>query len=173
MAADKIFHLHGASRLSELEGTRLASFKRRAFAFIIDLVICWLLLILVMALLGLILWIRNTGGELSTSYSFRFEQGSWYGKLIIRILVPVLYFGLLTFLMNGKTLGKKSMKIRVVPLASSRISFWKAIERALGYGASIVELGFGFIQYFNHPNCMTAQDCLAETIVIYDGKQRS
>jgi uncharacterized RDD family membrane protein YckC len=169
MAADRVFQFHGASRISELEGKRLASFQRRAFAFIIDLIICWLLLILVMALLGLILWFRNTGGELSTSYSFRFEQGSWYGKLIIRILVPVLYFGMLTFLMKGKTIGKKLMRIRVVSLATDRISFRKAIERALGYGASIIELGFGFLQYFHHPNCMTAQDCLAETIVVHDG----
>lgn len=168
MATDKFFHFHGASRMSELEGKRLASFRRRAFAFVVDLIICWLLLILIMALLGLVMWFKETGGEMGTTYSFRFEQGSWYGKLVIRILVPVLYFGLLTFLMKGKTIGKKLMRIRVVSLASENISFWKAIERALGYGASIIELGFGFLQYYHHPNCMTAQDCLAETIVIHD-----
>jgi uncharacterized RDD family membrane protein YckC len=36
----------------------------------------------------------------------------------------------------------------------------------LGYGASTLELGFGFIQYFIHPNRQTVHDRIAETIVI-------
>jgi len=42
------------------------------------------------------------------------------------------------------------------------------VERALGYGASSLELGFGFIQYFIHPNRRTVHDRMAETIVIRD-----
>jgi uncharacterized RDD family membrane protein YckC len=47
---------------------------------------------------------------------------------------------------------------------------WHAIERALGYGASALELGFGFLQYFIHPNKQTVHDRIAETIVVKEGK---
>ena len=40
------------------------------------------------------------------------------------------------------------------------------MERALGYGAAVLELGLGFLQFFWSPNRMCAQDRLAETIVI-------
>ena len=39
-------------------------------------------------------------------------------------------------------------------------------KRALGYGASALEFGFGFIQYFIHPNRRTVHDRIAETIVV-------
>jgi hypothetical protein len=43
---------------------------------------------------------------------------------------------------------------------------WHAVERALGYGAAALELGFGFVQFFIHPYRRCAQDRLAETIVV-------
>jgi hypothetical protein len=58
------------------------------------------------------------------------------------------------------------MKIRVVSLVHTHISFWHAVERALGYGATALEGGFGFIQFFIHPYRRCAQDRLAETIVV-------
>jgi uncharacterized RDD family membrane protein YckC len=77
-----------------------------------------------------------------------------------------LYFGLLTYLGRGQTIGKKLLKIRVVSIAHERLSLWHSIERSLGYGASILEGGFGFFQYFIHPNRQTVHDRIAETIVI-------
>ena len=49
-----------------------------------------------------------------------------------------------------------------------RITFWQAVERALGYGASMLEGGFGFFQYFIYPNRRCVHDRIAETIVIKD-----
>jgi uncharacterized RDD family membrane protein YckC len=69
---------------------------------------------------------------------------------------------------NGKTLGKRLLHIRVVSLVHHRMSLWHSFERALGYGASTLELGFGFLQYFIHPNRRTVHDRIAETIVIRD-----
>jgi uncharacterized RDD family membrane protein YckC len=58
--------------------------------------------------------------------------------------------------------------IRVVSLVHHEISLWQSIERALGYAASSLEAGFGFLQYFTHPNCQTIHDRIAETIVDLD-----
>jgi uncharacterized RDD family membrane protein YckC len=81
-------------------------------------------------------------------------------------LIPVLYFGLFLWQGNGRTPGKRLLKIRVVSLVHTHIHFWHAVERALGYGAALLEGGFGFIQFFLHPYRRCAQDRLAETIVV-------
>lgn len=82
------------------------------------------------------------------------------------IVVPILYFGILTWKWKGRTVGKRLMKIRVVSIAHRHLSFWHAVERALGYGAAALEGGFGFLQFFLHPYRRCAQDRLAETIVV-------
>ena len=70
---------------------------------------------------------------------------------MISVVVGVLYFGLGTFLGKGATPGKRALGIRVVSLVHERMSLWHSIERALGYAASSLEAGFGFLQYFTHP----------------------
>jgi len=82
------------------------------------------------------------------------------------VLWLVLYFGLCVWRTNGLTLGKKLMRIRVVSLEHERITLWQSVERALGYGASALEAGFGFLQYFLYPNHRCVHDRIAETIVI-------
>jgi uncharacterized RDD family membrane protein YckC len=86
---------------------------------------------------------------------------NWYSVLYL-----VLFFGLSFYIGNGRSLGKRIMGIRVVSLVHDRLSLWHSIERALGYGASTLEFGFGFLQYFIHPNQRTVHDRIAETIVI-------
>ena len=46
------------------------------------------------------------------------------------------------------------------------MTFWQSIEQALGYGASILEAGFGIVQFFINPNRRTVHDRIAETIVV-------
>ncbi|NOZ75069.1 MAG: RDD family protein [FCB group bacterium] len=163
--SEKIFKLDKIERLKALEGLKLASFKQRAIAFTTDLLICFLLFLVMLLIVGLFLWYNATDGTFTT-YSFRFDTFSWYGKIIFNILIPILYFGLYTYFSNGKTVGKKLMKIRVVSLADEKITLWNSLERSLGYGASAIELGMGFFQYFFDSNGRTSQDYLAETIVI-------
>ena len=103
-----------------------------------------------------------TGGFNSNKdLKFEFNFENWYSLIAL-----VLYFGLATYLGNGKTLGKKFLKIRVVSLTHSKMTFFQSIERSLGYGASFLEGGFGFIQFFINPNRRTVHDRIAETIVV-------
>lgn len=46
------------------------------------------------------------------------------------------------------------------------LSLWHCIERSLGYSASSLEAGFGFLQYFKHANAQTVHDRITETIVV-------
>jgi uncharacterized RDD family membrane protein YckC len=60
------------------------------------------------------------------------------------------------------------MRIRVVSLAHDHLTLSHSLERALGYAASALEAGFGFVQYFIHPNRQTVHDRIAETIVVVE-----
>ncbi|HEX8926651.1 MAG TPA: RDD family protein [Terriglobales bacterium] len=153
------FTAHGIPHMERLEGMPLASFRSRFFAFVVDmlLVICVFL---------------------AVSLFFMWRRGEWSGKghVIVHfnfheiecLIFVVLYFGLLTYFTQGRTLGKWLAHIRVVSLTHQRITLWQSIERALGYGASTLEAGFGFIQYFIHPNRCCVHDRIAETIVVRD-----
>jgi uncharacterized RDD family membrane protein YckC len=91
----------------------------------------------------------------------KFDLHHWYSLIFI-----VLYCGLSTYWGNGRTLGKRLMRIRVVSLVHERMTLWHSFERALGYGASALEFGFGYLQYFTHPNRRTVHDRIAEMIVV-------
>jgi uncharacterized RDD family membrane protein YckC len=85
----------------------------------------------------------------------------------------VAYFALGAYLGRGQTPGKRLCRIRVVSLVHERLSFWHAFERALGYGASTLEAGFGFFQYFLRDDRRTVHDRIAETIVIDVPRRRT
>jgi hypothetical protein len=53
------------------------------------------------------------------------------------------------------------------------MGLWQSVERALGYGAAVLEGGLGFAQFFWDRNRMCAQDRLAETIVVDERKPRA
>lgn len=159
------YNAHETERMQQVHGTRLASFKARAIAFVIDFLVAFLLfgaVVILGARLASSLGLLN----LKTNVNLEFDLHHWYS-----IIFVVLYFGLSTYLGNGKTPGKWLVGIRVVSLAHERMSLWHSFERALGYGASALEFGFGFIQYFIHPNRRTVHDRIAETIVVKEEKK--
>jgi uncharacterized RDD family membrane protein YckC len=140
---------------ARLQGVQLASFRSRALAFVIDG------LIVSAVLVGLSLWPSIASFAPGRSLTLTLDFGSLVGFAVV-----ILYFGITTYLGEGATLGKRLLGIRVVSLVHSRLSLWHCIERALGYAASSLEAGFGFLQYFKHPNRQTVHDRIAETIVI-------
>jgi uncharacterized RDD family membrane protein YckC len=156
---------HATHRMSELDGRQLASFWRRLFAFGFDFFFAVLLFTAVVI-----------GGSKAATYAhwlpadrqvhLEFDFHHWYSLLSL-----VIYFGLYTFLGKGQTLGKRLARIRVLSTLHPQLTLWHSVERALGYGASSLELGFGFLQYFIAENRQTVHDRIAGTIVIYEPKQ--
>lgn len=145
-------------RAAALDGTPLASFRARAAAFLID----FLIVLVVVVAIALPSALAERSLDPSGRLIFKFEPfDSLWGLLAV-----VLYFGISTYYGRGQTLGKRLLRIRVVSLVHERISAWHCFERALGYAASALEGGFGFLQYFIHPNRQTVHDRIAETIVV-------
>jgi uncharacterized RDD family membrane protein YckC len=183
----KTFSARETKLLRDLDGLELAGFWQRAAAFLVD---CFLMAVLLSVLMTLVLWgwkgLNSAQGrsvpadlhlpvvkELSvpvTQTGIKVQlinvEGNEGIHLAATVVVPILYCGILLWSGNGRTPGKRLMKIRVVSLTHRHITFWHAVERALGYGAAALELGFGFVQFFIHPYRRCAQDRLAETIVV-------
>jgi uncharacterized RDD family membrane protein YckC len=162
-----VFNPHETARSESLAGVPLAAFGRRLAAYLIDMVLVFGTYGPAMAALRFLLFdVLGMHEELyrSAHVQVRFEfqlvtELAW-------VLWMVLYFGLCVWRTNGLTLGKRLLRIRVVSLAHDRITLWQSVERALGYGASALEAGFGFLQYFLYPNHLCLHDRIAETIVI-------
>ena len=139
-----------------LEGTELASFARRTGAIAIDMMA--MIVIFVIFAIPVAVWAKRYGHDMRMEFN---PFHNWYSTLL-----PVVYFGLAVWLTNGRTLGKWLTGIRIISLTHERIGLWHSIERALGYGASLLEAGSGFFQYLIHPNRQTVHDRIAETVVV-------
>ena len=151
------YSAHETERMRTLDGLPLASFGERAAAFAIDFLVAAFLFILAAVPIGKFL-------EKILHRDIRIELNlfhNWYS-----IVYLVLFFGASLYLGKGRTIGKRIMRIRVLSLVHDRVGMWHSVERALGYGASALEAGFGFLQYFIHPNRRTVHDRIAETIVV-------
>jgi uncharacterized RDD family membrane protein YckC len=152
------FHVHETERLRALDGTALATFPSRLGAFAVDF-------FLAAAVFGAgaipVLPSIQRRGWIRSELKLTFDFANWYSLIFL-----VLYFGLSTFFGAGQTLGKRLFRIRVVSTVHDSLSIWHCFERALGYGASALEFGFGFLQYFVNPNRRTVHDRIAETIVV-------
>ena len=176
--------------LQELDGIELASFWRRALAISLDgmLMLITIMLVALVGGLGYFAYRKFSGHPLPPlnimmrhyQVDFDTKDGSPIGhfegeavKLINDVVVPILYFGLLTWWGKGRSPGKWACRIRVVSIVHRHLSLWHCVERALGYGAAALEGGFGFVQFFIHPYRRCAQDRLAETIVVTERGYRA
>lgn len=157
------YNAHETHRMQEVHGLPLASFWRRAGAFLLDMILA--AAVLTLGVWGVAVIMARMGhdpGDIKLQIDFK----HWYSLVTL-----VIYFALWTYFTNGRTPGKWIFGIRVVSLAHGHMSFWHSTERALGYGASALEFGFGFVQYFIHPNKRTVHDRIAETIVVREPKR--
>jgi len=172
-------HHYNTSKIvhsTQLEGLELAGFTRRFFAFIIDLFVLALFLYITGSILdyfGIIDFGLTIGfsSDDTTNGLPKVNNGTHiqipeFLKIVFKLSIPVLYFGLITCFTNGYTIGKRLFRIRIVSTNHKHLTLWHSIERSLGYYASSLEFGFGFLQYFIDYNRRTVHDRIAETIVI-------
>ncbi len=148
----------------------LASYHKRVFAFLIDIsFLCLIVFVLYHILRINGKTIKSINYEGLSHVSVKGDNLSLESLKYIKIgfaLLPTFYFSAITFFTNGYTLGKWLCSIRIHSLYHHRISLWHCIERSLGYIASSLEFGLGFLQIIWNPNRMTLHDRIAETVVV-------
>jgi uncharacterized RDD family membrane protein YckC len=148
----------------------LATIRKRFVALLIDwifLTLIYLGIIFLFDLLNMNISKINVHGI----FDVDIEMNNAHSFLITLLkflfgLVPVLYFALSFYFFKGQTIGKYFLGIKVLSLYHEHLGFWHCLERSLGYFASVLEFGFGYIQAFWNPNRMTLHDKIGETIVI-------
>ena len=92
----------------------IAEFHKRLLAYLIDLTI------LILYLVGMIYILVG---------SLRLEE-DYIGMLILVVMVPLLFYSLLTELwMNGQTIGKKILRIRVISLDGGEANLAQYLTR--------------------------------------------
>ncbi len=154
------FQAHESARAGALNGLPLATFWQRLAGYAVDIMLAVLVWAPVEFALRRYVYHES---DIHMVWDFH-EKGN--------IIVMLLYWGLFNYFGNGQTPGKWAARTRAVSLTSERMGAWQSVERALGYGAAILEGGLGFLQFFWDRNRMCAQDRLAETIVV-DIRRRS
>jgi uncharacterized RDD family membrane protein YckC len=148
----------------------LAKIRRRFAAFILDwivLILLYLFIIVVFSLFDMNISKVNAKGV----FDVEIEMSNTPTYLVTLMkyvfgLLPIFYFALSFYFIKGQTIGKKAFKLKVISLYHENIGLWHCIERSLGYFASALEFGFGYIQAFWNPNRMALHDKIGETIVI-------
>lgn len=151
-------------------GFIIAPIRKRLFAFLID----WAFLIIIYACLMIILKLFNINVSNIDVISIfdvdikveNIEPSSIIYLKVLFGFLPVLYFAAMFYLFKGQTIGKYLFRIKVISLYHEHLGLWHCIERSLGYFASALEFGFGFIQALWNPNRMTLHDKIGETVVI-------
>ncbi len=148
------FHAHESAQADALHGMPLATFWQRLIGYFFDVVFAVLLWFPAEAVWR---WYVFHERDIHLKWDFH-EKGN--------IVAMLLYWGLFNYFGNGQTPGKWIARTRIRSLTSERMGAWQSVERALGYGAAVLEGGIGFLQFFWDRNRMCAQDRLAETIVV-------
>ncbi len=129
----RIFCGHESERVRQLDGVPLASSAQRAIGYVVDL------------LIAVALWAPLEIGWRILVLHKQNIHVSWDFHEIGNVIVLILYLGLPNYPGNGQTPGKWLARTRAVSLKSERMGFWQSIERALGYGAAVLECGLGLL----------------------------
>jgi uncharacterized RDD family membrane protein YckC len=170
------FNPHETTRAHALAGVPLASFKQRLAAIAIDFFLVYAIYLPAVAIFQYVVKEKlHVQEDIYQSAHVHVKLELERFIELAKVIWFILYFGLIVWKTNGLTPGKRLLHIRIASLTHDRITLWQAIERALGYGAAALEAGFGFFQYFIHPNHCCVHDRIAETIVVKEqrGKEAS
>jgi uncharacterized RDD family membrane protein YckC len=88
------------------------------------------------------------------------------GSGVMGTLVACVYW-ILGWSFLGSTVGKMVMGLRVVGPGGSRVGFWRALRRVIGYFISAFTLGLGFLWVIVNKKHHGWADKLAGTSVVY------
>lgn len=139
-----------------------ASLQLRIVAFILDNIVLTSFFMLFVAAGGLQALLRSDFGDVDPPESAFYI---WAGFILAFIPFAVLYFALPWF-WRGQTVGMMAVHIKVVARDGGRLSFLRALARALVYPLSLLPLGLGLLTVFFDRENRALHDYLAGTVVL-------
>jgi len=151
----------GASAQAALD-LPYAGLQLRIVAFVLDVVILISALMLLIAAGGLQTLFRSNFGDVDPPGSAFYV---WIGFILAFIPLGILYY-ILLLAWKGQTIGKMAVRIKVVRRDGGSLSLGQAFVRWLGYLASALPLGIGFLMALKDSQRRALHDLLAGTVVV-------
>ena len=99
-------------------------------------------------------------------FRWQSELQTWWEGLGVGFGWAIAYFALVPTWLQGQTLGKKLLGLRIVELTGKPLTVRMCFSRYGGYVAGMATGGFGFAQIFWDDNRQAIQDKVAHTVVI-------
>ncbi|MBL8059519.1 MAG: RDD family protein [Chthonomonas sp.] len=102
--------------------------------------------------------------------SIAMQEVAWGAFMVFAAVFPFLYFIALEGLWNGQTLGKKALRLRVVMIDGTPVSFFASLFRNLLRPADMIPgVPFvGLVSMFATPRFQRIGDLAVGTIVIHE-----
>ncbi len=137
---------------------------RRLAAGVIDAVMIGVLQFMAFFLLTLLL-VPATVNSMDEMNSAAMSQGALV--MFFLLMIPATYYPLCMTRMNGQTVGKRILKLRVIKRDGSALNGWDAFLRCyVGYLLSAAGLGAGFLWMLVDARQQGWHDMVADTVVI-------
>ena len=140
-----------------------AGFASRMFAFGIDVII----LSISIALAAWFITTLNNIFGLADFLAPIFGGDTLPAIKAAAMALAIVGYYLFFWVLNGQTVGKVLMGLRVVQLNGERVSFFRAVLRVIGYWVSAMFLFMGFLWILIDDRRQGWHDKLAGTCVIY------
>lgn len=150
-----------------------AGFASRTIALIIDLLVIVIGLAIASSLASLLVQIFQVDTFLQAIFGSPDRVVT--AKAAIASLFTTLTAGaylLLTWSLNGKSIGKAVMGLRIVDANGNYPYFWRSLRRLLGYVISAIPLFLGFAWVLVDNRRQGWDDKIAGTFVVYDWNAR-
>ncbi len=153
-----------------------AGFFTRAIAFVIDILIINVSVIITSALLMLVFSFFESIMSITPG-----ELGDWMSNVSVRavnfsavilLLVMAWLYPVIFWMINGQTVGKRIMGLRVVRMDGKKMTFLGGLLRVLGYWLSAIVFFVGFLWVLFSNDRRAWHDKLAGTCVIYSWDAR-
>lgn len=161
--------------VESLEGD-YAGFVTRLIAFVIDILI---INVSVLVVTGVVVLILDFFYQLYTLLPWGPHENlgdisSWISGIIamITLFAMLWLYPTLFWMVNGQTFGKRIMGLRVVRMNGKEMSFARGLLRVLGYLLCAAPLFLGFIWVIFSNKRRGWHDMLAGTCVIYSWDAR-
>lgn len=159
-----------------------AGFVSRSIAFLIDLLSVVLLQFLVvliirlssnfLGLTSILSWIDSMlgiGGNIASNSAVQVSIR------VFTVLSGVVFFNLYVaaaWALVDKTLGQALLGLRVLRADGTRLTFWRALRRSVGYILAALPAFLGYLWILIDDRRQGWHDKLADTVVVYDWDAR-
>ncbi len=142
-------------RIHALQGIR-AGFVSRILAYVIDVVVLFVLGFLILCFVALVRWVV-------TSADFHIDRPEGWLSVVLSFLFATLYFEYL-WSATGRSLGEQFFGLRTLRSDGARLRGWLALLR----GALWTAFPIGLLWIVVSKRNAAVQDLICDTAVIYD-----